>query len=49
MSFVDIAWPFGVALIGLQILLLAEGDFIRKTIIGSIYLFIGFEWVSVLL
>jgi steroid 5-alpha reductase family enzyme len=40
-SYVDIAWPFGVALIGLQILLMSDADFIRKTIVGSIYLFIG--------
>ena len=41
MSWVDIAWPFGVALIGLQVLLLADGDATRRTIIGTIYLFIG--------
>jgi steroid 5-alpha reductase family enzyme len=40
-SYVDIAWPFGVALIGLQILLISDADFIRKMIVGSIYLFIG--------
>ena len=41
MSFVDIAWPFGVALIGGQVLLFAEGDVIRRTVVGCIYLFIG--------
>lgn len=41
MSFVDIAWPFGVALIGVQILLLTDGDTIRNMVIGGIYLFIG--------
>jgi len=40
-SYVDIAWPFGVALIGLQILLIDDVDFIRKMIVGGIYLFIG--------
>lgn len=40
-SYVDIAWPFGVALIGLQFILLLEGDLLRQTIVGGIYLFIG--------
>lgn len=40
-SYVDIAWPFGVALIGVQILLWGDADFIRKLIVGGIYLFIG--------
>ena len=40
-SYVDIAWPFGLALIGLQIILLAEGDLLRSVIVGGIYLFIG--------
>jgi steroid 5-alpha reductase family enzyme len=40
-SYVDIAWPFGVALIGFQILLMGDADFIRKLIVGSIYVFIG--------
>ncbi|MFT5718637.1 MAG: steroid 5-alpha reductase family enzyme [Oleiphilaceae bacterium] len=40
-SYVDIAWPFGVALIGGQILLMGDGDFIRKLIVGSVYLLIG--------
>ena len=40
-SYVDIAWPFGVALIGFQILFMGDGDFIRKLIVGSIYIFIG--------
>jgi len=41
MSYVDIAWPFGVALIGLQLLLFADGDFVRRVAVGSVYLFIG--------
>ena len=41
MSFVDIAWPFGVALIGAQIILFGEADVVRRIIVGGIYLFIG--------
>ena len=41
MSWVDIAWPFGVALIGLQILLLGDGDFVRNACIAGVYLLIG--------
>ena len=41
MSYVDIAWPFGVALIGVQILLFGEADPVRRMIAGGIYLFIG--------
>jgi steroid 5-alpha reductase family enzyme len=40
-SYVDIAWPFGVALIGVQILLMGDADLMRKLIVGSVYLFIG--------
>lgn len=40
-SYVDIAWPFGVALIGLQIILFGDAELWRKLIIGGIYLFIG--------
>jgi steroid 5-alpha reductase family enzyme len=40
-SYVDIAWPFGVALIGVQILLMGDTDFIRKAVVGGIYVFIG--------
>lgn len=41
MSYVDIAWPFGVALIGAQIILFADADLMRRVIVGGIYLFIG--------
>ncbi|MDX1452290.1 MAG: DUF1295 domain-containing protein [Oleiphilaceae bacterium] len=41
MSYVDIAWPFGVALIGLQIILFADGDVVRRMLVGVVYLFIG--------
>lgn len=41
MSYVDIAWPFGVALIGVHVLLLGDGDLVRRSIVGGIYLMIG--------
>lgn len=41
MSYVDIAWPFGVALIGVQILLLGDGDLLRRATVGGVYLLIG--------
>lgn len=41
MSYVDIAWPFGIALIGAQILLFADTDLLRRIVVGGIYLFIG--------
>lgn len=41
MSYVDIAWPFGVALVGAQILYFTEGEVLRSVIVGSIYLAIG--------
>lgn len=41
MSYVDIAWPFGVALIGLLILLMGDGNFLRKALVGGVYLMIG--------
>ncbi len=40
-SYVDIAWPFGVALIGLQILIMGEADVVRNMVVGGAYLFIG--------
>ncbi|MGJ8686471.1 MAG: DUF1295 domain-containing protein [Spongiibacteraceae bacterium] len=41
MSYVDIAWPFGVALIGLLILIMGDGDWIRRGVVGAVYLLIG--------
>lgn len=41
MSWVDIAWPFGVALIGVQIILLGDGNLMRKLVVGAVYLMIG--------
>ena len=41
MSFVDIAWPFGVSLIGVQLWIAIEGDSLRTFIAGCIYLAIG--------
>ena len=40
-SYVDIAWPFGVATIGLCILLFGEGDTLRRLVVAGVYLFIG--------
>ena len=41
MSYVDIAWPFGLVIIGVLVLLLGEGYWLRKYIIGLMYLFAG--------
>ncbi|WOJ98169.1 DUF1295 domain-containing protein [Congregibacter brevis] len=41
MSFVDLAWPFGVAAIGLMIITVGDGDILRRTVAGLAYLFIG--------
>lgn len=41
MSFVDIVWPFGVALIGVQILVMGDGDIVRMSCIAAVYLLIG--------
>lgn len=41
MSYVDIAWPFGVSLIGLQIAILGDGDAVRRICIAGVYLLIG--------
>ncbi|OUS28202.1 hypothetical protein A9Q99_11720 [Gammaproteobacteria bacterium 45_16_T64] len=41
MSYVDIAWPFGVAIIGVLIIVMGDGDIVRKTLVGGVYLFIG--------
>lgn len=41
MSYVDIAWPFGVAAIGVSILLMGDGDLTRRLVTGAVYLFIG--------
>ena len=40
-SWVDIAWPFGVAIIGVVALLLGDGYPPRRGIAGAVYLFIG--------
>jgi len=41
MSYVDIGWPWGLVFIGIIVLLFGEGYWIRKYIIGGIYLFSG--------
>lgn len=40
-SYVDIAWPFGVALIGAQLMMFGDGDTLRRMLVGAVYLFIG--------
>jgi steroid 5-alpha reductase family enzyme len=41
MSYVDIGWPLGVAVIGLVTFLYAEGDLLHKSIVCAMYAFIG--------
>ena len=41
LSYVDIAWPWGLALIGALTLALADGYPIRKIAVGIVYLMIG--------
>ena len=41
LSYVDIGWPWGLALIGLLTLLFGKGYYWRVWVIGGVYLFIG--------
>ena len=41
MSWVDIAWPFGVFFIGVAAFFLGDGDWIRRAAVGGVYAFIG--------
>lgn len=41
LSYVDIGWPLGVALIGLLTLLMADGDALRVGVVAFVYLFVG--------
>ncbi|MDX2219086.1 MAG: DUF1295 domain-containing protein [Burkholderiales bacterium] len=41
LSYVDIGWPLGLALIGVVTLALADGQPVRKLVISLVYLFIG--------
>jgi steroid 5-alpha reductase family enzyme len=41
MSYVDIGWPLGVAVIGALAWALADGDSVRRLIVSLVYLFIG--------
>lgn len=41
MSYVDLAWPFGVAVIGLVAVLVGDGAVMRRTAVAAAYLFIG--------
>ncbi len=40
-SYVDIAWPFGVALIGAQLILFGDAELWQRALVGGVYLFIG--------
>ena len=41
MSYVDIGWPWGLALIGLMTLIFAEGHWLRNLLVSAVYLFMG--------
>lgn len=41
MSYVDIGWPLGVALIGAITLALADGNTTRSLVVSGVYLFVG--------
>ncbi len=41
MSYVDIGWPLGLAIIGALVFALGTTDIVRKSVIGGIYLFMG--------
>ena len=41
MSYVDIGWPWGLVLIGVLVLVLGDGYWLRKYIIAGMYLFAG--------
>lgn len=41
MSYVDIGWPWGLVVIGLVTLALAEGHWLRVLLVSGVYLFMG--------
>lgn len=41
MSYVDVAWPLGLLLIGIQVLVLSDEFTLRNSIIGGLYIFAG--------
>jgi steroid 5-alpha reductase family enzyme len=41
MSYVDIGWPLGLAVIGIVTLLLSQGYWLRVAVVGGVYLFVG--------
>jgi len=41
MSYVDIAWPWGLVLIGVLTLFLGEGYWLRKVLVSFVYIFMG--------
>ncbi|AWF83432.1 hypothetical protein BTJ40_10975 [Microbulbifer sp. A4B17] len=41
MSYVDIGWPMGLAVIGVLTLMYTDGYWLRKAIVSAVYLFVG--------
>jgi len=41
MSYVDVAWPLGLLLIGMQVLVLSDEFILRNSIIAGLYIFAG--------
>jgi len=41
MSYVDIGWPWGLVVIGVLTLVMAEGDGLRVALVGGLYLVVG--------
>lgn len=41
LSYVDVAWPWGLFTIGVLTIALGEGDFMRKVMVGGCYILMG--------
>ena len=41
MSYVDIGWPLGLTIVGVEVILIGQGWIVRKALIGGAYLLIG--------
>lgn len=41
LSYVDIGWPWGLALIGILTMIMSEGYWLRNSVVSLIYIFIG--------
>lgn len=41
LSYVDIAWPLGLVVIGLTTLILADGNWVRSLTVSLVYIFVG--------